>query len=298
VRAPSRDGGTSVATESAGFCHQEEGGKEEVEHSPRRPPPEIPEWKTPILAKARETQPPRKSDSALGPDPWLPGGCGILSGKKTDQSRGLHFDSLWRAEAVRLSPDRASATFRGQSFGGLVASSEVLERRACGRWYEVLVEEANPRWSDGLGIGVATVDSRDAALARVKNAERVIEGFAYELIPESWLVGYDGRAKLRGMSRYLQAHEIHQGMWRPNQLTSGDIVGLLATTDGNLMLFVNEELRYFVTCADIPWKKQICAVVDLDGCTQSIHLLDSNGTPPDKVVQSWQAAVAALKAPA
>eukprot|EP00415_Alexandrium_ostenfeldii_P004678 UN4678 len=45
------------------------------------------------------------------------------------------------------------------------------------------------------------------------------------------------------MSRYLQAHEIHQGMWRPNQLTSGDIVGLLATTDGNLMLFVNEDTR-------------------------------------------------------
>jgi len=269
----------------------------EVDYSPRRPPPEIPEWR-PILAKPSDMKPVHKDDPSLGPDPWLPGGCGILCAKKVDQSRGLHFDSLWKAQAVRLSPDRTSATFRGHNFGGLVVSSEELTKKSFGRWFEVLIEEANTfRWSDGLGIGVAAVDSRDFALARVKNAERVINGFAYELIPESWLVGYDGRAKLRGMSRYLQVHEIHQGMWRPSELKSGDILGLLVTTDGNLLLFVNEELRYFVTCGDVPWKKPLCAVVDLDGCTQSVHLLDSDGTPPEKVLQSWQAAVAASRAP-
>jgi len=159
-----------------------------------------------------------------------------------------------------------------------------------------LIEESNAsRWSDGLGIGVAVIESRDAALTKVKNAERVIQGFAYELIPESWLLGYDGRAKFRGLSRYVQVTEMAQGMWRPNELKAGDIVGLLATADGHLMLFVNEELRYFVMCGDIPWKKQVCAVLDLDGCTQSVHLLDTNGVPSNKVMQAWQIAVKASK---
>jgi len=262
------------------------------EHSPRKPAPQVPEWQDANLTWTPPTKADKVKDvlNQLGSDPWQPGGCGILSAIGLEHDRELHLDPLWRSHNLRLSPDRSSATIRGQRFGGFAVSSEVLSRKPHGRWFEVIIEEVdNSCGTSGLGIGVSECTSRDAALslARMKSSEQVLEGYAYELLPKSWLLGYDGRAKICGLDRSFQEYEMPQGSWHPEQLQQGDVVGLLVTCEGHMMLFVNEQLRCFVRDSGIPWKGQMCAVVDLDGCTRSIHLVGNNGVPTKAVLHQW-----------
>jgi hypothetical protein len=265
------------------------------EHSPRKPAPEMPELKGANLTWTPPTNAEKIQNvlNQLGPDPWQPGGCGILSAKRVEPERELHLDPLWRAHNLRVSPDRSSATIRGQRVGGFAVSSQVLARKPHGRWFEVIIEEVdNSCWISGLGIGVAECTSRDTVLAfaRRKSRKQVLEGYAYELLPKSWLIGYDGRVKICGLDRNLQDWEMPQGTWRPAQLQQGDVVGLQVTCDGHMLLFVNEQLRCIVRDTGIPWKEQMCAVVDLDGCTRSIHLVGNNGKATTAVLKQWNEA--------
>mmetsp|Transcript_11583 Transcript_11583/g.26417 ORF Transcript_11583/g.26417 Transcript_11583/m.26417 type:complete len:374 (-) Transcript_11583:77-1198(-) len=259
----------------------------EVEYSPRRPAPVVPPWKPPTLSY----QPPRGTgpSPASGPDPWVEGGGGTLSAKRPDRERSMLFDGLWKSDAVQLSADRTIASIRnqrpGNDFGGFVLSQQPLARKPSGRYFEVKIEESDTsRWTDGLGIGVAVIASKDEVLLKKKNTERCIEGFAYELLPESWLIGYDGRAKFCGNTRFFQGSELPRGFWRPSELSAGDVLGLLVLAEGHMMLFVNKELRVFVRCGEISWKKPICAVVDVNGCTKTVHLMDNNGHPDSETM--------------
>merc|ERR1712032_439054 len=64
--------------------------------------------------------------------------------------------------------------------------------------------------------------------------------------------------------------------FKPNQLIVGDIVGLLVTPDGHMVMTVNEEVRYFVKDCGIPSRGPFHAVIDLDGHTRSVQLMDDD----------------------
>lgn len=266
----------------------------EEQHSPRRPPPEFhPKYTNEaparIIALAGRRFGPlgfveNKVPKAKGKDPWEPDGGGTPSEKVPDKTRSLHFDEEFKARTVRLSRDHTSCSWRGQDFGGFIISKQPLCKYGTdGRWFEIKIEDVETsRWSDALGIGVCVHPSGNPAV-KVDKTTKAFEGPACELLPESWLLGYDGIAKLCGKSRYFQEAELPMGMWRPRELECGDIVGLFVTCDGHMMLFVNEQLRYFVPHCNVPWSKRLYAVVDLDGCTQAVHILNTNGFPSIKV---------------
>jgi len=90
--------------------------------------------------------------------------------------------------------------------------------------------------------------------------------------------------KLSGFTRDFQSKELPLGFWRPANLQPGDRLGLLATFDGRLMLFVNDELTVMIAFANVPWMEKLHAIVDLDGCTKAIRLVNNQGHPPLKVV--------------
>lgn len=221
--------------------------------------------------------PPRKSTASakLDLDPWEPGGCGVQSAANPDKHRSLHFSLKWRCRTLRLSPDQSSASWRKAECGGFALSAQPVQRNGHQRWFEVRVEEVDPsRWTDGLGVGLSLHPTIETSV----KADRAgsFEGLAYEVLPKCWLLGYDGRAHLSGDARHLTAAEIPNGMWRPRELEAGDVVGLLATKDGVLMLFVNEVLKYKVAGCDWKWGDPLHVALDLDGCTKSVHLLDAS----------------------
>lgn len=225
---------------------------------------------------------------AMGVDPWEPGGCGVESLPSVNPSRLYHFDFFFKAKNLVLSPDNASATIRSQSIGGWVISRQALKRHPMGRYVQILVEEVDTeRWADGLGIGVALYPNNDE---RVLEQMSTFDGYAYELLDQSWLLGYDGRARFQGNARVIRRKELRSAgspwpekdpamMWRPKDLKAGDVVGVLATKDSSLLLFVNNECRYYLRDCNMPWLRPLHAVFDLDGCTKSIHLLDCEQIP-------------------
>jgi len=289
---------SSRTLEPADIPCSDEGGfyLNEVLPSPRRPPPDFS-----IFTKTeRQVQAARKhkelmalcakglqDEPEIDPEPWEPGGIGTLSEEKPNPAFSIHFDTKWKAKGVRFSPDETTATWRNASFGGFAVSAQPLKKKHCGRWYEVRIEEANAsRWSDGLGIGVCHHPSKDKTLSKdIMGNYEPVEGLACENLTSSWLMGYDGRAQICSFSRYLKGDELPKGMWKPSALRQGDVVGVLVTQDGHLLLFVNEELVYLVPGCNIPWNKDLFACIDLDGSTQTVHLLDTNGFPSQKVLQ-------------
>lgn len=218
-------------------------------------------------------------------EPWEEGGNGTLSGKHPDPGRSLRFDSKWRARHVHLSPDCSSASCLHSSYGGFLLSAQHLIKKLDGRWFEVRIDRVDSeRWSDGLGIGVAVHPGDHGSVQ--PDAFGSFEGYAYELFPDSWLLGYDGRAKIHRTSRYFKGQELPRGMWRPSELRRGDVLGLMVTPEGNLMLFVNEELVYYARSCGVPDHGPLYAALDLDGCTQAVHMLDTNGRPSQKVLST------------
>lgn len=202
-------------------------------------------------------------------------------------SGALHFDEVWKAKTLKLSPDLRCASWHDRQYGGMVLSVEAVRKQVIGRYFEVQIEESDARrWQDGLGIGVA-VKPKKEAISHLRNIQGQFEGYACELLPSSWLLGYDGgRAKLCGHNRYLTAGEMPKGLWRPRELRSGDVVALLITPDGHMMLFVNDELRVmaqFCEGLDKHWLVTLHVAIDLDGCTKTVRLLDTNGSPSKKV---------------
>eukprot|EP00747_Dinoflagellata_sp_TGD_P162800 gnl/TRDRNA2_/TRDRNA2_180793_c0_seq1.p1 gnl/TRDRNA2_/TRDRNA2_180793_c0~~gnl/TRDRNA2_/TRDRNA2_180793_c0_seq1.p1 ORF type:complete len:386 (-),score=61.62 gnl/TRDRNA2_/TRDRNA2_180793_c0_seq1:103-1260(-) len=258
-------------------------------HSPRRP--------APTREQVREQRSPRSTlTSPRSPkdrSPWSAGMGGIRSAEEPDPDRSLHWDGHFRAWNLRLSPDLTSISCRQQAFGGFAVSHEPLARVHLGRYFEVQIEEVDiSRWGDGLGIGIVL----EPALQLKPDRTGVCEGFACEQMPNSWLLGYDGRAKLQGESRLLRGSELPLGMWRPRQLRVGDVVGLLATEESGLMLFVNEKLHYNCQSCGFPVRGVYHAVVDLDGCTKSLHLRDVNSVIPKEVHLQAHEAIGSKKA--
>lgn len=263
------------------------------EYSPRRPPPMRPQ--KPINLLVAETfldisgvVVERQRESLRELQPWEHGGIGIPSEAEPNPRRGLHFDETWRSKDVTLSPDLTSVSVTGKRYGGFALSSEPLKRPAIGRWFEVSIELTEPdRWTDGLGVGFAVASSpalrvEPDALGEVD----VVQGFVSEVMPLSWMIGYDGRTKCCGKTTLLKGRHLPRGMWKPAVLEPGDTIGVLSPPDGRLMLFVNGILRYDVEGCNVPWgTHHLRAAVDLDGCTKAVHLLDSNGVPPPRVVQ-------------
>jgi len=237
----------------------------------------------------------------LDPNPWEEGGCGTLCEKlpeKKDRKHDhrLRFDLQWKAKGLLLSEDLLSASCRRAQYGGVVMSSRPVKRQPYGRWFEVLVEEVDStRWSDGLGIGIAAIPHvGNAKKNKDKELDDELEGYANEILPDSWMLGYDGRAMICQDSRYIGGQDSHKlwpensgftthatnSMWRPRNLRPGDVLGYVATPEGSLLLFVNDELVYHVRRAGVPWNVEMHATVDLDGSTKSIHLMNTKCPSP------------------
>lgn len=229
------------------------------------------------------------------PKPSLPG-IGLPSAESTqlpafwdpegkpDPSSTLHFDRFRKSPLVQVSPDLRFATCRNQPFGGFIVGFHPLVKTPAGRYYEVRIEETEVgRWSDGLGIGFTThVGEKFPKIDPDK-----YESFAHESLNESWLVGYDGRAQIKGKTRFLKGSDFPRREWRPSELLVGDVLGVLATEEGHIVLHVNGEHRLTVAFASIPWRPKLYPVIDLDGCTKTVQILDSNdGKIPTHVVNT------------
>jgi len=273
--------------------------------SPRRPPPEISAY----LARADRrliggsTAPGPASAATAGPGspqpllddrplPWETDGGGEPSEHKLNPSRTVAFSKLYRSSNTRLSPDQASATTRGQDFGGfLVCDQKMIRKGLLGRWFELRIEEVDARkWTDGLGVGfLRHHPSANSVWVNTEDknhgeAHGHFEGLACEIFADGWLIGYDGRIRKHGIWRYLKEDELIGGPWRPSQLQAGDTLALLVTSEGELALFVNNEVRYWVKDAQVPFRSDIFPVLDLDGSTTSVHIVDSNGSPNEKAL--------------
>jgi len=263
-------------------------------YSPRKPPPDISVMssmetvKALVKQKQKQSSPRavRKKQEIM---PWhgWDAKAPVEDEDAPEDKTALHFDDAWKAKTVKLSPDRISASWAKFPYGGMAMSLEPIRKQVIGRYFEILIDESDSsRWNDGLGIGVAIKPSKDA-LRYHTNHVGVFEGFACELLEKSWLLGYDGgRGKFCGQTRYLTGGEMRNGIWRPRDLRPGDLVGLLITPDGHMLLFVNEELRVMAQhCEGLEktWNRSIFAVLDLDGCTKSVHFLQTNGMPSRKV---------------
>lgn len=212
-------------------------------------------------------------------EPWETG----EKPKGPTPGRSLTFDTKWKARTIRIAPDLAHASWCHFDYGGFALSAQRAQRKNLGRWFEVGIDVVETgKWSDGLGIGFAVHPVWSTRLLPSAS----LEGFACELLPQSWLIGYDGCVKLCGETRYLVDAEFPNGSWKPSELRPGDVVGLLSTQEGHLMLFVNQQLRIGVPNCRVPWAQNLFAVVDIDGCTKALHFLDTNGQPSTKVLRA------------
>jgi hypothetical protein len=169
-------------------------------------------------------------------------------------------------------------------FGGCVVAQQVLKKSPSGRFFQVIIEEIDDeeilfdgkverRWANGMGIGFTTHPG-DHTFPRL-DADSY-QTYACESLPQSWLVGYDGRAVLQGKARFLKGSNLPQGPWKPADLVVGDRVGILATEEGHILVFVNDEHRVLVPYAEIPWRPNLFPCIDLDGCTLTVSLVDEN----------------------
>jgi len=196
----------------------------------------------------------------------------------------LCFDRFRKAKTVQLSPCLRYATVRGQMFGGCVVGKQILKKTPSGRYFEVIVEEIDDeeilfdgkvekRWGNGMGIGFTTHPG-DHTFPKL-DADSY-QTYACESLPESWLVGYDGRAVLQGQARFLKGNNLPRGPFKPSDLVAGDKVGILATEEGHILVFINDEHRVLVPYAEIPWRPNLFACIDLDGCTLTVSIVDNN----------------------
>lgn len=229
----------------------------------------------------------RRRSKSITPVVWDP------EGVPNPQCR-LNFDRFRKAKTVQLSPDLRYATVRGQMFGGCVVAQQVLKKTWAGRFYEVIIEEVDDeeilfdgklerRWANGMGIGFTTHPG-DHTFPKLDHEN--YQTFAHESLPQSWLVGYDGKAVLQGKARFLKGNNLPKGVWKPCDLVVGDKVGILATEEGHILVFVNDEHRVVVPYAEVPWRPNLWPCIDLDGCTLTVSLCDRNaGSVPDYVTE-------------
>lgn len=243
--------------------------------SPRRPAPEMPD----LLEITRGSFRGSKLKPRREPEPWEGDGLGTPS--EPAPQGILWFDKNWKSWPVALSPDHSTASWLNSRFGGFVTTHQKLRKTVYGRFFEVYIEAVDSRWTDGFGIGVGLHPSRKNCL--VADLGGFYEALAWESLPDCWLLGYDCRVKLGSEGRYLKSHEMLGQSWRTSQLQPGDRVGVLATHDGHLMLFLNDVLVYLVTYCNIPWKEELFGILDLDGTVRAAHIVENNGVPSPEI---------------
>jgi len=241
--------------------------------SPRRPAPEWPDLLS--ITSVKEKPRPRRE-----PEPWEED-----KDSAAEPHGSIWFDLTWKARSVALSPDRRRASWRNSRYGGFLTSAQHLRKTVYGRFFEVCIEQVDTKWSDGFGIGIGVHPSLSSTLEA--DIGGFYEGLAWESMPHSWMLGYDGRVKIHRSTRYLTTRETLGSRWRASKLQCGDRVGLLATHDGHLMLFVNSQLTYLVSYCEVPWANDppLHALIDLDGSIQALKLMDNNGVPPAEVLE-------------
>jgi len=213
------------------------------------------------------------------PEPWEEDG-----GREAKPHGILWFDEIWKSRAVALSRDQSAGSWLNSRFGGFVSTHQKLRKTVYGRFFEVCIDAVDHRWTDGFGIGIGFHPSRHNSL--VTDYGGFFEGLAWESLPESWLLGYDCRVKIGPTGRYLTSREMRGSSWRASELRPGDRVGVLATHDGHLMMFVNDVLTYLVTYCDVPWFEELYGLLDLDGTVRAAHIVDNNGLPSPEI-QRW-----------
>lgn len=166
-------------------------------------------------------------------------------------------------------------------------TTEKLQRKPHGRYFEVIIEEVDESaLHAGFGIGVCLHPNTDKDLKRPVGG---FEGNASEVLKHSWLIGYNARVELCGVSKYLKGAELvalpgrkkedkAETHWTPRQLVPGDTVGVMCTPEGAMMVYVNGRIRYNREKCGVPFAKDLYAVIDLDGYIKSVHVGDTSGT--------------------
>eukprot|EP00435_Cladocopium_sp_Y103_P071267 s113_g37.t1 len=157
--------------------------------SPRRPPPEFPD-----LLGLTSCFKGRKLRPRHDPEPWE------ADGDRPKEPHGnIWFDVTWKARTVALSPDQRGASWNNSNYGGFLTSAQMLRKTVYGRFFEVRIDQVDSTWSDGFGIGVGVHPSLSCSLE--PDLGGFYEGLAWESMPHSWMLGYDGRVKIQHSSR-------------------------------------------------------------------------------------------------
>eukprot|EP00930_Biecheleria_cincta_P070377 TRINITY_DN58011_c0_g1_i1.p1 TRINITY_DN58011_c0_g1~~TRINITY_DN58011_c0_g1_i1.p1 ORF type:complete len:692 (+),score=142.10 TRINITY_DN58011_c0_g1_i1:25-2076(+) len=131
------------------------------------------------------------------------------------------FSSAACGSNVTLSEDGyVAARTRGCRQSVLIGSSP-LEKRDIGWYYELEVRETVEGWVGGLGLGITKTGPLEI---------RRVPDKAWRM-PSTFMVGYWGCVFLDGKER--------RTAWRPDTLPTGARVGMLATSDGDLRVFVD-----------------------------------------------------------
>lgn len=203
----------------------------------------------------------------------------------------------FHAPSLVLSPDRVSVSqLVGSGIvstsGGVAVTAQPLKERnqvdpqcpdALGVVFEVLIQETQPRWEDGLAIGFTAQDPEKWPPFKPCPAGAM-------RLPRTTVCGYTGRWVVNGRAELPWAIDFNQGPWAPRTLSPGDVLTVvLAFPPSDVFrIFVNgkvvaerkasacelwqstaQELEKTpISCIGTP----LWGIVDLEGATVAVSL--------------------------
>ena len=166
----------------------------------------------------------------------------LRNAKHEEESRRLSMASQdgWRRFAEPATPGNLQfskegdvVTIRGETGQemAVVIGAAPLSPSKGQVYFEVCIEKLNERVvvEEGLCIGI-TLDS-PSQVAAMKEVPLTIDW-----LPKAWSVGYDGQTFDGSTQEWADVS------WQPHSLKTRDIVGALVTREGQLQIFVNDEL--------------------------------------------------------
>mmetsp|Transcript_41724 Transcript_41724/g.78023 ORF Transcript_41724/g.78023 Transcript_41724/m.78023 type:complete len:473 (-) Transcript_41724:158-1576(-) len=180
------------------------------------------------------------------------------------------FDRRLVSNNVVLSADGLTARHKdasGDELQGVVFSSVPIPVLPTGdAYFEVEITAVREGQDDGLAIGITTT--------LPKPSDEKVE--IAEMVPNSWSLGYDGRAHVHGKSGMIPSG------WGSSRLKVGDRVGIFITYDGVAWVVENDEKMAAIP-GEVPTGVPLYAIVDLLGSALAVSLLPQ-AKPPAYIV--------------
>lgn len=188
------------------------------------------------------------------------------------EARGLQWpDTFWaqqKGERLEFLEDGALAK-RTSGLGLGVAFVGPLSLDKGAAYFEVEVDELEPKRSQTMAIGVCFSPPVDGKVARVERARDLGQG--------SFMLGYD---LPKVYAHGAEVAKIGTKQWRPlKELTQGDVVGLLIERASmELTVFVNGQRKTGTTLAEGSsspqqrWPNEVWGVVDVHGAVRAARL--------------------------